>query len=71
MTRLMEKAIERLRAVPEHEQDNLARSLLNELEEDRRWLDSTARHGDKLHDLVRRVLADDDRGACHGRLARP
>lgn len=64
MTKLMEMAIERLRTVPESEQDDLARFLLNELEEEHRWLDSTSRHENKLQDFVGQVLADDDRGAC-------
>lgn len=62
MTRLMEQAIERLRAVPETEQDRLARFLLNELEEDGRWSRSTIEHEAKLKGLVETV--DDGRGEC-------
>jgi hypothetical protein len=64
MTRLMEQAIERLRAIPESQQEQLARFLLNELEEDSRWADSTANHADALRRLVDDVLSDDARGAC-------
>ena len=64
MTRLMEQAIERLRAVPEPQQDELARFVLNELEDDERWTASTAAHVDKLRALSERVRADDARGAC-------
>ena len=64
MTRLMEQAIERLRAVPEPQQEQLARFLLNELEEDNRWADSTAAHADALKRLAENVLADDVRGLC-------
>ena len=64
MTHLMEKAIERLRAVPEPEQEALARFLLNELEDDERWGSSTARHADALGRLAERVLASDARGEC-------
>ena len=64
MTRLMEQAIERLRAVPEGEQDRLAQFLLSELDDDARWTASTAAHEDKLRALSERVLADDARGAC-------
>jgi hypothetical protein len=63
MTRLMQEAIERLRAVPESKQDQLARFLLRELEEDERWSRSTAEHEDKLKGLIDKVLADDVAGA--------
>ena len=64
MTRLMEQAIEQLRAVPEPEQDRLARFLLNELNEDQRWIRSTADHAAKLKGLIDTVLADDAAGGC-------
>jgi hypothetical protein len=64
MTRLMEQVIEQLRAVPEGQQDRLARFLLKELEEDQRWIRSTADHEGKLKSLVDTVLADDARGEC-------
>jgi hypothetical protein len=64
MTRLMEQAIERLRAIPEPQQDPLARFLLHELEDDQRWAASTEGHVDALQDLAGRVLADDARGDC-------
>ena len=64
MTQLMEKAIEKLREVPEAQQDRLARFLLNELEEDDRWLRSTVKHEGQLERLVGEVLADDARGNC-------
>ena len=41
MTRLLEQAIERLRTMPEDEQDRLAQFLINELEEDQRWAHAT------------------------------
>jgi len=62
MTHLMEQAIERLRAVPESQQESLARFLLNELENDDRWSASTAQHADALTRLAEGVLADDARG---------
>ena len=64
MTRLMEQAIEQLRAVPESEQDRLAEFLLNELREDDRWSRSATAHEGKVKNLVEQVLADDGRGAC-------
>ena len=62
MTRLMEQAIERLRAIPEGQQDQLAEFLLNELDDDQRWLQSTSVHSEKLNTLVSKVLADDASG---------
>lgn len=64
MTRLMEKAIERLKALPEGQQDGLAEFLLHELAEDERWATSTQSHAAKLKKLVGDVLADDARGGC-------
>lgn len=64
MTRLMEQAIERLRAVPESQQDRLAQFLLHELAEDERWAATTEAHNDKVRDLVERLLADDAAGRC-------
>lgn len=64
MTRLMEQAIDRLRAVPEGQQDRLAEFVLHELSEDQRWADSTHAHGDKVKELVRNVLTDDAAGRC-------
>jgi hypothetical protein len=63
MTRLMEQAIERLRAIPETKQDQLARFLLNELEEDERWSRSTTEHEGKLKGFIDTLLADDAKGA--------
>jgi hypothetical protein len=62
MTRLLEQAIERLRAMPESKQDQLAQFLMNELEDDERWSASTVQHEQKLKGLVDSVLADDSTG---------
>ena len=64
MTRLMEQAIERLRALPESQQDKLAEFLLHELAADERWARSTADHADRLRTLIDQVLDDDARGQC-------
>jgi hypothetical protein len=64
MTRLLEQAIERLRAVPEAQQDQLASFLLNELEEEERWTQSTAQHEGALGRLIQDVLDDDRLGKC-------
>jgi hypothetical protein len=64
MTRLMEQAIERLRSIPESQQDHLAQFLLHELAEDERWSATTQEHGDQIRGLIDRVLADDAAGQC-------
>jgi len=64
MTRLMEQAIEKLKSVPEAEQDQFAKFLLNELKEDERWANSTAAHESKLKAFIDQVVADDDAGKC-------
>jgi hypothetical protein len=64
MTRLLEEAIERLRAMSEAKQDQLAQFLINELEEDERWSNATAKYQDKLKGLVDSVLTDDAAGKC-------
>lgn len=62
VTRLMENAIARLRALPESQQDPVARFLLNELEDDARGAASTARHADALGQLAGRVLSGNASG---------
>jgi hypothetical protein len=55
----MEQAIKRLRAIPVAQQDEVARFVIAELEEDVRWSQSTAKHQDKLRGLMDEVLKDD------------
>ena len=64
MTRLMEKVIERLRAVPEAQQDGLAQFLMHELAEDERWAESTPTNGANVTKLVDGILADDVASRC-------
>ena len=64
MTKLMEQAIERVQALPANQQDQLARFLLSELQEDERWTASTTVHDNKIQRLIGDVLADDARGVC-------
>lgn len=56
MTKLMEKAVEALRSLPEEQQDAVAGFVLSEIESDRQWSASSLRHADKL-----RKLADEAR----------
>ncbi len=62
MTRRMEQAIERLRTVPEAQQDGLAEFLLHELAQDERWSRSTQQHASKLKGLADEVLRDAAQG---------
>ena len=56
MTRLMEKAVEALRSLPEEQQDAIARFVLSEIESDYQWAATSRQHADKL-----RKLADEAR----------
>lgn len=64
MTRLMQQAIDRLRALPEGQQDRLAEFLLHELAEDERWAQSTQQNAGKVKDFIGKILADDAAGRC-------
>lgn len=64
MTRLMEQVIERLRSIPDGQQDNLAEFVLHELSEDERWAASTQEHSTKLRGFIDSVLEDDTNGRC-------
>ncbi len=65
MTKALEAAIERLKTLPEVEQEFYARMLLDELEaDDAAWDKTTAKHADKLERLAEEVVAADDRGEC-------
>jgi hypothetical protein len=56
MTRLMEKAVEALRSLPEEQQDAVADFVLSEIESDRQWAATSLQHANKL-----RKLADEAR----------
>jgi hypothetical protein len=64
MAKTLEQAIERLQQLPAERQERLAQLLLHELDEDQRWLDSTAASAEKLRGLVEDVLEADLRGQC-------
>jgi hypothetical protein len=59
MTKMMEQAIEHLEALPESQQDQLARWIIYELEVDERWAASTSKHLDALESFTQRLLDDD------------
>jgi hypothetical protein len=60
----MQQFIEKLRALPENEQDDVAAFFLNELEEDERWARTAEKHAEKLKKLADQILADDKKGLC-------
>jgi len=64
MSQTVDQAIARLRQMPEDQQERLAGLLLHEMEEDQRWLDSTAAHTDKLTSFVADILDANRRGQC-------
>jgi hypothetical protein len=64
MTKALEQAIERLKRMPEAQQESLAQLLMHEIDEDERWRTSTAKHADKLSGFVAEILEADRRGDC-------
>lgn len=63
MTRRMQQAIDRLRTIPESEQDALADFVLHELANNERWAKTTREHAENVRRLMEDVLRDD----AHGR----
>ena len=64
MTKSLEIALERLKTLPEEEQNSLAQLLLDEMDEDAKWDATTAKHGDKLDLFADEVLASNDCDKC-------
>ena len=58
MTKLLEKAMEKVAKLPPSEQDALAAIVLQELESEQRWAASFARSQDKLASLAEEALAE-------------
>lgn len=64
MSPIIDTAIDRLRQMPDDRQEMLARFMLHEIEEDEKWLRTTAENVDKLRSLAEEVSSSDDRGEC-------
>ena len=64
MIKILEDAIEKLRQLPEVEQESVARFVLHALKEDREWRRTSEIHTAALSTLVSEVIAEDDRGGC-------
>jgi hypothetical protein len=64
MTELLKKAFEKVsKELPDHEQDEIGRSLLNVIEQDERdWETAIAQSLPKLERLAKKALADYETG---------
>ena len=58
MTKLLEKALERIAKLPASEQDAVAAIVLDELASEERWAESFAKSQDKLAKLAEEALAE-------------
>jgi hypothetical protein len=62
MTKLMEKALEKVSTLPQDEQDAIAAQILAELEDEAAWETRFARQKRKLRRLAEEALAEHRRG---------
>ncbi len=62
MTKLVEKALERISKLPEAEQDAIASQILAELEDEAAWEKQFGGQGEKLRRLADEALAEDAAG---------
>jgi hypothetical protein len=62
MTELLEKAISKLKTLPNSQQDAVADLILQELEAERRWDESFARSPDLLAKLASEAMAEYNAG---------
>jgi hypothetical protein len=62
MTKLMEKALEKVSTLPQDEQDAIAAQILAELEDEVAWETRFARQKRKLRRLADEALAEHRRG---------
>jgi hypothetical protein len=58
MTELLERAIARLQALPESEQNAIASIILEEIEDERRWDEAFSRSPDILAELAASAMAE-------------
>jgi hypothetical protein len=58
MTTLLEQAIDKLRELPNSEQDAMAAIILDELADEDRWDAAFARSQDRLAEIAEQVRAD-------------
>lgn len=60
MTPMLEQAIRAAKELPETHQDALAANILEWIEDERRWAESSARTHKALQELAREPLAEHD-----------
>lgn len=58
MTELLERAIARLQALPESEQNAIASIILEEIEDERRWDEAFSQSPDILAELAASAMAE-------------
>ena len=58
MTKLLERGVERVKSLPEHEQDVIATLILEELEDEASWDHAFARSQDSLAKLAAEAMRE-------------
>ena len=62
MTKLLEKAIAKVKNLPESEQDTIAALILEELEAETKWQNSFAKSQDMLAEMAAEAMVEYDAG---------
>ena len=62
MTALLEKALEKVGALGQDEQDAIASQILDSLADEEAWKKRFAAKRDRLRELAREALEEDERG---------
>ncbi len=62
MTTLLEKALQKVGALPEDEQNAIASEILDSLADEEAWKSRFAAKRDRLRQLAREALQEDERG---------
>ncbi len=62
MTGMLKKAFEEASRLPEDEQDELARLMLEEIKSERCWAESFAQSADRLKELAKGAAEDHEGG---------
>jgi len=62
MTKLLEKALERIASLPEEEQDAIAAQVLAELEDEAAWTKQFSAQGSELRRLANEALSEHRQG---------
>lgn len=65
MTQLLEKALQRVGALSEEEQNAIASQILETLEDEEAWRQKLSSHPEKLRRLASEALEEHRRGESH------